>query len=390
MAASEELGILGVHSFHYFVHDAERSRAFYEDRFGWHPAYRTGDDVVTRTGQSSTVYEAGDVRVAVSTAAAGSAALYPRAARWLSRHPDGIGSISYQVQDIEKAWSFLTNRDATPIHAISESRVGTGTQQGRFRHFSITTALGDVTFRFIQIDDWDGFAPGYERLPAPTGVVNPMGFTKVDHITCNAQTMAGYKLWLQHVMGMEQCWEIEFHTEDIKQGGDMGTGLRSVVMWDPRSGLKYPINEPLQPFFKEGQINKFIEDNHGAGVQHVALEVNDIMAAVKSLRDRGVGFLHTPGNYYDTAPERLRDGGVEPERIFHKMADLRDLGILIDGSPVDNYLVQIFLNDAMTLYDENEAGPFFYELIERRGDQGFGGGNFRALFEAIEREQTEG
>ncbi len=389
MAASEQLGILGVHSFHYFVHDAERSRVFYEDNFGWHPAYTSSADSVARTGQTSTVYQAGDIRVAVSTADVAEGALQPRAARWLSRHPDGIGNISYVVQDIDRAWAFLTSRDATPIHTISDIRVGSGTQQGRFRHFSITTALGDVTFRFVQIDDWDGFAPGYEALPPPTGIVNPMGFTKVDHITCNAQTMAGYKLWLEHVMGMEQCWEIEFHTDDVKKGADVGTGLRSVVMWDPRSGLKYPINEPLQPFFKEGQINKFIEDNHGAGVQHVALEVKDILAAVSALRDRGVGFLKTPGNYYDSAPDRLRAGGVEPNRIFHKMDDLRDLGILIDGSPVDNYLVQIFLNDAMTLYHEQQAGPFFYELIERRGDQGFGGGNFRALFEAIEREQLE-
>lgn len=389
MAASEELGILGVHSFHYYVHEAERSRVFYEDNFGWHPSYRSQPDVVARTGQASTVYQAGDIRVAVSTATPTANGLQPRAARWLRRHPDGIGNISYLVEDIDRAWTFLCGRDATPIHAISETSVGTGTQRGRFRHFSITTALGDVTFRFIQIDDWDGFAPGYEALPAPTGLVNPMGFTKVDHITCNAQTMAGYKLWLEHVMGMEQCWEIEFHTEDVKEGGDKGTGLRSVVMWDPRSGLKYPINEPLQPFFKEGQINKFIEDNHGAGVQHVALEVEDIMSAVKSLRDRGVGFLHTPSNYYDSAPSRLRAGGVEPDRIFHKIDELRGLGILIDGSPVDNYLVQIFLNDAMTLYDEQVAGPFFYELIERRGDRGFGGGNFRALFEAIERDQSD-
>ncbi len=389
MAASEQLGILGVHSFHYFVHDAERSRVFYEDRFGWHASHRSSAAVTQRTGQTSTVYEAGDVRVAVSTAAAHDGSLDPRAQRWLRRHPDGIGTVSYLVADIDQAWRFLTGRDATPIHGVQETRVGNGSQQGRFRHFSITTALGDVTFRFIQIDDWDGFAPGYEPLPAPTGVVNPMGFTKVDHITCNAQTMAGFKLWLEHVMGMEQCWDIEFHTDDVKQDAEVGTGLRSAVMWDPRSELKFPINEPLQPFFKEGQINKFIEDNHGAGIQHVALEVTDIMKAVQTLRTRGIDFLHTPGNYYDSAPSRLLENGVHTDRIAHKIDDLRGLGILIDGSPVDNYLVQIFLKDAMTTYSDDHAGPFFYELIERRGDQGFGGGNFRALFEAIEREQLE-
>ena len=389
MAASEELGINGVHSFHYFVHDAERSRVFYEDRFGWHPSHRTSPEVSARTGQNSTVYSAGDIRVAVSTCVPVEGRPLPRAGRWLRRHPDGIGSISFAVDDIERAWNFLLQRDATPIHGIEDVRVGHGTQQGRFRHFSITTALGDVSFRFLQADDWDGFAPGYEALPPAGSGGNPVGFSRVDHITCNAQTMAGFKLWLEHVMGMEQCWDIEFHTEDIKQGGDMGTGLRSVVMWDPRSQLKFPINEPLQPFFKEGQINKFIEDNHGAGVQHIALAVENIMDAVAALQKRGIDFLHTPSNYYDSAPGRLADSGVRVSEIAHTMDDLKSLGILIDGSPVNNYLVQIFLKDAMTLYDEAAAGPFFFELIQRCGDQGFGGGNFRALFEAIEREQLE-
>jgi 4-hydroxyphenylpyruvate dioxygenase len=188
---------------------------------------------------------------------------------------------------------------------------------------------------------------------------------------------------------MEQCWEIEFHTEDVarEEARDFGTGLRSVVMWDPRSGLKFPINEPLAPFFKDGQINRFIEDNAGAGVQHVALEVDDIVHSVQHLRHRGVRFLKTPKVYYEMAAPRLREQGVEPSALAHSLELLEPLGILIDGSPVNNYLIQIFLEDAMTLYDEPSAGPFFYELIQRCGDQGFGGGNFRALFEAIERAQ---
>ncbi len=389
MAASEELGINGVHSFHYFVNDDERARGFYQDRLGWRPSFRTSKPVAERTGQRSTVYTAGDIRVAVSTYDPNHTGSMPRAKRWLRRHPEGIGSISFAVEDLDRTWNFLANREATPIHAIEEVRVGHGTQAGRFRHFSITTALGDVSFRFLQIDDWQGFAPGFDAVAADPNAASPVAFSHVDHVTCNAQTMAGFKLWLEHVMGMEQCWDIEFHTEDIKAGNEAGTGLRSVVMWDPRSQLKFPINEPLQPFFKEGQINKFIEDNHGAGIQHVALVVDDIMEAVAILKKRGVGFLHTPSNYYDSAPGRLSDSGVEVSRIAHSMTDLKSLGILIDGSPMDNYLVQIFLKDAMTVHEEAAAGPFFYELIQRCGDQGFGGGNFRALFEAIEREQFE-
>lgn len=384
MAASEQLGIKGVHSFHYFVEEAERSRQFYQQGFGWTETARASRQMVEQTGQESTVFQGGDIRLVVSTPKSPTC----RAARYLSRHPAGIGSLSFEVENLDRAWKFLLDREATPIHAIRETQDDQG---GLFRHFSITTAFGDVAFRFIETKDHEGFAPGFSVPDAPTlaAAQNPtFKFKKIDHITCNAQTMAAPKLWLEHVLGMEQCWGIEFHTDDITENATTGTGLRSVVMWDPRSGIKFPINEPLQPFFKDGQINKFVEDNCGAGVQHIALEVDNILESIGILREREVGFLHTPGNYYDTAPARLKEAGVDVDAIAHKLADLRKLGILIDGSPVNNYLIQIFLKDAATRYNEPSAGPFFFEIIQRCGDQGFGGGNFRALFEAIEREQT--
>ena len=385
MAASEELGILGVDSFHYFVRHPERSHQFYTERFGWQEVARASDPMAIATGQRSRVYQAGTIRVVVSTPERPGC----RAARYLRRHPAGVGSITFRVADLDRAWAFLAGHEGTPIHGIRETR---DSQGGRYRHFSITTAIGDTTFRFCEKTDWQGFAPGFESVGPASDfidgfVTNPVGFQGVDHVTCNAQTMAAVKLWFQHVLGMEQCWDIEFHTEDVTAGRESGTGLRSVVMWDPRSGLKFPINEPLQPFFKEGQINIFVEDNAGAGVQHVALLVEDCVSAVHGLRERGVEFLHTPGSYYDLAPARLLDNDVHTDRIAHDLDTLRGLGILIDGSPVDNYLIQIFLKDAASLYRQPEAGPFFFELIQRCGDQGFGGGNFRALFEAIERDQ---
>lgn len=381
MAASEALGIKGIHNFHFLVSDPARSFDFYTRGFGWTKKAFSDAEMVQRTGQESNVYAAGDIDVVVSTPQNETC----RAARYLRRHPAGVGSISFEVEDIEQTYRFLVAREATPIHGIVDT---VDPKQGRFRQFSITTAIGDVAFRFVEKKDWEGFAPGFSALaPAPTPPDNGFHFQQVDHITCNALTMAPVKLWLEHVLGMEQCWDIEFHTEDIQENAATGTGLRSVVMWDPRSGIKFPINEPLQPFFKEGQINKFVEDNWGAGVQHIALQVDDICEAVRTLRARNIEFLATPGVYYDVAPERLSTQGVDIDRIHHDLNELRALGILIDGSPVDNYLVQIFLKDAMTLYGDDSAGPFFFELIERRGDEGFGGGNFRALFEAIERDQ---
>jgi len=383
MAASEELGIKGLHSFHYFVNEPERSHEFYTQKFGWSEVARANAEMQERTGQKSRVYQGGDVRVCVSTPLTENC----RAARYLKHHPAGIGSLSFLVEDIDKTWEVLLNREATPIHQIRETKDASG----RFRHFSITTAIGAVAFRFIEANDWDGFAPGFEASQAGSVIENEgFDFLGVDHITCNAPTMASVRLWLEHVMGMEEYWKIEFHTEDVTQGADSGTGLRSIVMWDPRSEIKMPINEPLLPFFKEGQINKYVEDNVGAGVQHIALGTTDVQRAVRTFKERSVNFLETPDNYYDAAPARLAELGVDVNNIGHKLEDLRELGILIDGSPTDEYLIQIFLKEAAILYDEPEAGPFFYELIQRCGDRGFGAGNFRALFEAIERDQVEG
>lgn len=381
MAASEELGIVGVDSFHYFVRKPERSRVFYEHGFGWRPVARSGEKLVAASGQASTVYQSGDVRVVVSTPENDTC----RAARYLKRHPAGVGSLTFAVEDLDRTWNFISKRGGTPIHGIQESRDG----GGRFRHFSITTAIGDVSFRFVERTDYPTFAPGFDNVEADPAYTTPaFGFKKVDHITSNAPTMAPVKLWFEHVLGLEQCWEIQFHTNDLNEGErTSGTGLKSVVMWDPRSGIKFPINEPLQPFFKAGQINTFVEDNAGAGVQHIALEVEDCAAAVKTLREHDVAFLQTPGSYYEAAPARLAKKGVDTTKLAHKMGQLRDLGILIDGQPENLYLIQIFLQDAATLYAEPGAGPFFYELIQRCGDPGFGEGNFRALFEAIERDR---
>jgi 4-hydroxyphenylpyruvate dioxygenase len=159
-------------------------------------------------------------------------------------------------------------------------------------------------------------------------------------------------------------------------------------MWDPGSNVKFANNEPFRPFFKESQINLFAEDNRGDGIQHSALSVGDIIDAVRGLRAAGVEFMPTPGSYFDVLPERLKAIGVGG--IDESIDVLRELEILVDGGKPRQYLLQIFLKEAAGLYHDPEAGPFFFEIIQRKGDQGFGAGNFRALFEAIEREQARG
>ncbi len=380
MADSERIGITGLHNFHFFVRDAQRAHRFYTEVLGWTPTWQSSAHMTEATGQHSVAYQGGDVTVLVSTPRDERC----RAARYLRRHPEGVGSLSFEVADIDAAWSFLLERGATPIHDIRRTRVG----DGFFAHFSITTALGDVSFRFLERRDYDGFAPGFERFDGEAkAATNPFQYGGIDHITSNAVTLMPVVLWMKHVLGMEKYWEIAFHTDDVKKGRATGTGLKSVVMWDPRSGLKFPVNEPLAPFFVQGQINVFVEDNWGAGIQHVAVRVDDILTAVRTLRARGVEFLHTPHTYYEATPARLAAKGVDVEALAHSLHDLEQLGILIDGKPTDRYLLQIFMKDFQTWYGESQAGPFFYELIERFGDNGFGEGNFRALFEAIERAQ---
>ncbi|HET8539579.1 MAG TPA: VOC family protein, partial [Anaeromyxobacter sp.] len=233
--------------------------------------------------------------------------------------------------------------------------------------------------------------PGLVAHPEPRGGANAFGFGQIDHLTSNFQTMKPALLWMEHVLGLEEFWEVQFHTKDAAEArraaieAQRGSGLHSVVMRDPRSGVKFANNEPWRPAFKSSQINVFNEDHRGDGVQHAALTVKDILSAVEGMRARGVQFMPTPGAYYDVLPERLRTTGIGA--LEEDLDDLRRLEILVDGAGPGSYLLQIFLRDSAGLYHEPEAGPFFFEIIQRKGDQGFGAGNFRALFESIEREQ---
>ncbi len=205
-------------------------------------------------------------------------------------------------------------------------------------------------------------------------------------MTSNFQTMKPMLLWLEHVLGFEQMWEVAFHTSDVDPARQTGSGLKSIVMWDPVSQTKFANNEPARPFFKSSQINIFNEELRGDGVQHVAMTVKDILGAVRGLRERKVSFMPTPGSYYDMLPERIAKSGIG--KIDEDLDTLRKLEILIDGDHHHAYMLQIFLKESAGLYADPKAGPFFYEIIQRKGDRGFGAGNFRALFESIEREQS--
>src|SRR5262249_2177342 len=139
--------------------------------------------------------------------------------------------------------------------------------------------------------------------------------------------------------------------------------------------------------FKDSQINIFAEDHRGDGVQHAALTVGDIISTVKGMREKKVEFMPTPGTYYDMMPARLKEIGVGS--IDEDIEVLRKLEILVDGEAERKYLLQIFLKAAAAMHADPDAGPFFFEIIQRKGSNGFGAGNFRALFESIERQQRQ-
>jgi 4-hydroxyphenylpyruvate dioxygenase len=381
--AKEHIGIIGYDSFHFVVENFERSRKFYTELFDFTEVARSSDELVARSGQRASVFGAGDVRVVVSCPDPAAAGKPSKASRYLRRHPAGIMSLSFRVEDLDATMAFLDKRGGTFLAEPFEASDGKG---GRYRSVEIATPLGDVAFRFVERRDFRAFAPefvdvgpGQQSRPE-----NRYGVTSIDHITSNGLTMQPIVAWYRDVLGFEPFWEISFHTKDVAKDRASGSGLRSIVMWDPESGVKFATNEPLRPFFRDSQITKFVEDNAGAGVQHIAFAVPNIIKTVEDLKTRGVDFLNTPKSYFDDLPRRLETLGIT--NVQEELKELERLQILLDGAN-DKYMLQIFLREAATLYGDDRAGPFFYEIIQRAGDPGFGYGNFRALFESIERAQ---
>ncbi|MCB9675969.1 MAG: 4-hydroxyphenylpyruvate dioxygenase [Alphaproteobacteria bacterium] len=374
----EPLGITGIDAIHYYVHDLDRMREFLTEKLDFSEIGRSAPEMEERSGQRARVFRAGNITLVVSqpTQPGG------RAWRWLRRHPEGVGTIIFRVADAQRAYALLDQRGGTFIEDVETYEVA----GGKCAMFNITTPFGDTTFRFVERDEHVvGLFPGFQLYDAPKGGKNRFGFDRIDHITSNFQTMRPMLLWMEQVMGFRVYWDVEFHTTDVAEDAETGSGLKSVVVWDAGSGVKFANNEPKRPFFKKSQINLFGEDHRGDGVQHVALTVPDIVGTVTDLRGRGVEFMPTPGTYYDALPARIDRLGIN--RIDEDIQVLRDLEILIDGDKDHSYLLQIFLKEQAGLFDDPKAGPFFIEIIQRKGDEGFGAGNFRALFESIERAQ---
>jgi 4-hydroxyphenylpyruvate dioxygenase len=370
------LGIIGYDAYEFVVADAERSRKFYTEMMDVPEVARLDERAAAERGEDAVIYQAGKAQcICVTPRERGSAA-----DRWLHRHPDGVRTVGLRVRDVDHTRRVLEERGGT---FCSETIDSVDDQARPYRHFDIATPLGDTRFRFIERAA-DALAPGFSLLPGNDSG-NANGFQIIDHITSNFLTLEPHVTWLRDVMGFSEYWGVHFHTSDINPSTG-GSGLRSKVMWDPESGIKLANNEPVTPNYEASQIYTFVEANNGPGVQHVAFHVPVIAPAVENLRRAGIEFLETPDTYYDMMPERLTRQKVS--NFGENIDELKRLGILVDGDS-DRYLLQIFMVEGGLLYDDSSAGPFFYEVIQRKGARGFGEGNFRALFESIERDQQQ-
>jgi 4-hydroxyphenylpyruvate dioxygenase len=242
-------------------------------------------------------------------------------------------------------------------------------------HGSVTlgaiATYGDTIHTFVERDGYDGaFLPGFVSVSANGQGGGDAGLTNIDHIVGNVELgrMDEWVAFYERVFGMTNI--LHFGDDQIQTEY---SALMSKVMSDGEGKIKFPINEPAEGK-RKSQIDEYIEFYDGAGAQHIALASSDIVATVESLKSRGLLFLDTPDTYYEDAPDRVGE-------IDEDYAELREHKILVDRDD-DGYLLQIFTKTAQ------DRPTLFFEVIERHGARGFGDGNFKALFEAIEREQA--
>ena len=281
----------------------------------------------------------------------------------IARHGDFVRDIAFEVDDVDWAFDTATRRGAEP----AQEPYWLEDENGRVRVASIHT-YGDTLHTFLNRDRFRGhFLPHFRRVDEP-GV--PIGIEEIDHCVGNVElgAMNRWVEWYEDVLGFRNL--ISFDDNDISTEF---TALMSKVMASGDGRVKFPINEPAAGR-KKSQIDEYLEFFGGAGVQHVALRTDDIVFTVSQLRDRGVEFLNVPRAYYETLGERVGE-------IDEDVEELARLGILVDRDD-EGYLLQIFtkpITDRPTL---------FYEIIHRKGAKSFGKGNFKALFESIEREQA--
>lgn len=372
------LPLRSYHSYEHYVGDLERAERFYTSVLGYRRIGKSSKKAEETEGMRRLVLAGGKT---IHLILSQPLKEWSVAAQYLKMHPEGIAFLNFRVDDLDKSYKFLTQRQATLLHDPVCSR----DQHGSFRQFSIATAVDDVSFRFIDDREYQNFGPSFEMDAAAGSYESPFGFQSIDHVTINVKTLQPLRAFYRDVLGFEEFWGIEFHTNDVSPDLPVGSGLKSAVMWHPESGIKFANNEPARPYFRNSQIDLFLRDNGGSGIQHLAFMVPEIIPVMEKLHKSGGQFLNAPEQYYEKVLFRLKDNGFSGV-IREDMKDLARNSILVDGGE-KGYLLQIFSMELSRHFNDPKGGALFYEIIQREGDDGFGGGNFRALFETIEIDQ---
>jgi 4-hydroxyphenylpyruvate dioxygenase len=357
-ATADFMPLHGIHHVELYVGNAKQAAYFYVHAFGFREVAYAGLETGVRD-RASYVLQSGRIRL-VLTGALGSDS---EIAEHHRKHGDGVKVIALSVPSVDHAWEEATSRGAegvTPPHAITD-------EHGTVRLATIRT-YGETLHTFVESEGYAGaFLPGYVGRSDPAGSEDAGLLLTIDHIVGNVEHMDPWVEYYERVFNMREM--IHFTDEAISTEY---SALMSKVVTSGNGVVKFPINEPAEAQ-RKSQIEEYLEFYEGPGAQHLALATRDIVGTVAELRRRGVEFLDIPEAYYDDVPTRV------PE-VAPQIADLRRQGILVDRDD-DGYLLQIFSKPV------GDRPTVFFEIIERHGARGFGDGNFKALFEALEREQ---
>lgn len=358
--AADFLPLLGTDHIELYVSNAHQAAHYYQTAFGFQPLAFAGLETGRRDRQSF-VLEQGKIRLVLTSPLKSGTDI----GRHIDQHGDGIKSVALTVPDARQAFLETTKRGAKPFLEPTETKDEHGTIVISGIH-----TYGETLHFFVERDEYNGvFLPGYRKWE-PAYRPSAVGLKYIDHMVGNVELgqMNEWVNFYRDVMGFTQI--VSFDDKDISTEY---TALMSKVVANGNGRVKFPINEPAEGR-KKSQIEEYLDFYEGAGVQHIAVATNDIIHTVTELRNRGVEFLHVPNTYYDTLLDRV--GEIEED-----LEPLKELGILVDRDD-EGYLLQIFTRPV-------EPRPtMFFEIIQRKGAQSFGKGNFKALFEAIEREQA--
>ena len=361
MSAAEEFPVTGMDAVVFAVGNARQAAHYYSTAFGMRVVAYRGPETGCRD-EAAYVLESGQARFVLRGAVRPGTDL----ARHHARHGDGVIDLALGVQSAESAYGYATGHGARGLaepHIVED-------EQGKVVLATIAT-YGDTQHTLVERSSYSGpYLPGYVAAgPIVAPPAQPL-FSAIDHCVGNVELgrMDEWVGFYQRVMGFTNMKEFV--------GDDIATeysALMSKVVADGSRTVKFPINEPAAGK-KKSQIDEYLEFYGGPGVQHLALTCDDIVATVRAMKAAGVEFLDTPDSYYDTLGEWAGATRVAVETM-------RELRILADRDE-DGYLLQIFTKPVQ------DRPTVFFELIERHGSDGFGKGNFKALFEAIEREQA--